>query len=73
MTEMLIIRNQKKYLFRTDSHNWIGVIAWEITSDIGQHTVCHKWKKLPKGFVEEFDFENHPVTVSFLPALSIFL
>lgn len=73
MTGILITKNQKKYLFRTDSHNWIGIIAWEITEELGHHTPCHKWKKLPKGFVEAFSFENPPITVSFLPALSMFL
>ena len=74
MTGILTTKNNKRYLFRTDSHNWLGVIAWEITEDIGQHTMCHKWKKFPRHAVAEiFSFENPPSTLSFLPALSLFL
>ncbi len=70
MTGLLEL-NGKRYLFRNDDGNWEGFVAWEIEDDKIK-PMTHKWKKLPKGVITLFDFENPPKSVGYLPQLGAY-
>ena len=72
MTGLIQIED-RFYVFRDDS-GYGGVWAWNIHDDIvAGHIQTHKWPRLPKGIVTEFDVDDPPVTVSYVPVLAPFL
>ncbi len=70
MTGTIITKNGTKYVFRDDHGFEKGFWAWEVYNpDIGWRGMTHKWPKLPKGYVETFDIDNPPETVTYLPVI----
>lgn len=69
LTGFLWYKNDK-YLI-TNNHGYGKMYwAWKIEKEIKTKIYTFKWKKIPKGaYLELFDFENIPSTVSFNPLL----
>lgn len=69
-TGIITTKKGNKYIFRNDHGHEKEFWAWNIHDNYDKATV-HKWKKLPKhDYVELFDIENPPQTVSFQPLLN---
>ena len=68
MTGIITI-NKTSYIFRDDT-GFSGIFAWNIHAVVVCDRIqCHKWNKLPKGYIEVFDIDNPPETVRYIPIL----
>ena len=66
MEGILTTRNGKELAFRKVDGVWL---LWPVHSDFTRG-VTHKLPELPHGTVVEFDLENPPRTVGFVPILT---
>jgi hypothetical protein len=65
----LLLRKNKQYIF-TDEHGFGDEIwAWDIDGDYDRGK-RHIWKVFPKGTVIQFDIDNPPDTMPFIPILN---
>jgi hypothetical protein len=70
MTGILYYKDERYLISNNHGHGKMWW-AWKIETDIKNKPYTFKWKKIPRsGYLEVFDFENIPPTVSFLPLLS---
>lgn len=71
MTGIITISN-KRYIFRDDHAHEKSIWAWNIKGDYDRGMV-HKWSKMPNKkniqYIEFFDIDNPPQTVSYQPLL----
>ena len=69
----LIQINGKTYIFRDDHGYGADIWAWDIHGCYDKGMV-HKWSKMPNkkniDYVELFDIDNPPATVSYQPLLN---
>ena len=65
----LIKTKNGTYIFRDDIAADHKYFAWNIYDDYSRG-MTHKWNKLPNGYIDIFNVDNPPKTISFIPIIS---
>lgn len=71
----IVILHSGTYLFRDDHAHGREYWAWNIHDEYVGKNKTHKWAEFPKRknvmYIEIFDIDNPPLTVSYIPLLGV--